>query len=295
MGMLHGVFTAVITPFRDGAVDRTAFRSLIQRQLDASVEGIVVCGSTGEAATMTQQERDEVCRIGIEMCQGTSTTCWIGTGTNNTATSIEATQRAQEMGATGAMIVAPYYNKPSQEGLFQHFAAVAKHCNIPLILYNVPGRTGVSVDPETIARVHELGRYAALKEASGSLDHASDVRALCDMTILSGDDSLTLPMLSIGARGVISVVSNLVPGETRQMVHAFLNGDTQEAATWHLRLLPFFRGAFIETNPAPMKMLLALEGHCTPETRLPLVPATEGARRHLESLLQESAWRKVGT
>jgi len=292
---LQGVFTAVITPFREGAVDWPAFRKLIQMQIDAGIEGLVVCGSTGEAATMTAAEREEAARIGIELCQGTGTRCWIGTGTNNTATTIEATQQAQAQGATGAMIVAPYYNKPTQEGLFQHFAAVAKHTDIPLILYNVPGRTAVSVSAETIARVHELGRYAALKEASGSLDHASDVRALCDMTILSGDDSLTLPMLAIGARGVISVVSNLLPSETRQLVHTFLQGDTEEAESWHQRLLPFFRGAFIETNPAPIKMLLALEGHCTPETRLPLVPATDGARRHLEQLLQAALWRKVGT
>ena len=293
--MLQGVFTAIVTPFLDGAFDTTAFRKLIQRQIDAGIEGIVVCGSTGEAATMTAEERDEAARIGIELCRGTETQCWLGTGTNNTATSIEATQQAEHLGADGAMIVAPYYNKPTQEGLYQHFAAVAKSTAIPLILYNVPGRTAVSVSPETIARVHELGRYVALKEASGSLDHASDVRALCDMTILSGDDSLTLPMLSIGARGVISVVSNLLPAETRQMVHAFLGGNTKEAADWHMRLLPFFRGAFLETNPAPRKMLLALEGYCSAETRLPLVPATESARHSLELLLQRADWRKVGT
>jgi 4-hydroxy-tetrahydrodipicolinate synthase len=193
------------------------------------------------------------------------------------------------------MIVAPYYNKPSQDGLFEHFSAVAKNSNTPLILYNVPGRTAISVDPATIARVHELGRYVALKEASGSLDHASDVRACCDMTILSGDDSLTLPMLAIGAKGVISVVSNLLPVETRKMVQAFLQGDTQEAEKWHMRLLPFFRGAFIETNPAPMKMWLALEGHCSAETRLPLMPATDAARQTLQALLDGADWRGVTT
>jgi 4-hydroxy-tetrahydrodipicolinate synthase len=244
---------------------------------------------------MTDAERDEAARIGIEMCRGSATQCWVGTGSNNTADSIDRTQRAEAQGADGAMIVAPYYNKPTQDGLYQHFAAVAKNSSIPLILYNVPGRTAVSVDPETIARAHALGRYVALKEASGSLDHASDVRALCDMTILSGDDSLTLPMLAIGARGVISVVSNLLPGETRQLVQAFLSGHHSDAEAWHQRLLPFFRGAFIETNPAPMKMLLSIEGHCTPETRLPLVPASESARRKLVELLQHADWRKVGT
>jgi 4-hydroxy-tetrahydrodipicolinate synthase len=198
-------------------------------------------------------------------------------------------------GVHGCMIVAPYYNKPTQEGLFQHFARVARATDIPLIAYNVPGRTGVNIAPETVARLHDLGRYAALKEASGSLDQVSDIRARCGMTILSGDDSLTLPMLSLGATGVVSVVSNLLPGECRALVEAFAQGDVEASRRWHFRLLPVFRAAFWETNPAPIKMLLHLDGgRMTPETRLPLVPATEALRPRLEAVLRDAAaWREA--
>lgn len=293
--MLRGVFTAVVTPFRDGAVDENAFRCLLEQQVEAGVTGVVVCGSTGEAATLTHEERDRVVGVAVETCSGSSTQVWAGTGTNSTRTTIELTRRAAGQRVAGAMIVAPFYNKPTQEGLFRHFQQVAQETEIPLILYNVPGRTGVHVAPETVARVHELGRYAALKEASGSLDQVSQVRAACDMTVLSGDDSLTLPMLSVGAQGVISVVSNLLPVETRQLVDCFFEGKTEEAMRWHYRLLPFFEGAFIETNPAPIKMMLALEGRMTPETRLPLVQATEAARERLAALLRFAEWRGVSS
>ncbi len=289
--MLRGVLTAVVTPFREGRVDEPAFRALLQQQVKARVTGVVVCGSTGEAATLTAEESRRVNAIGIEVCSGSATQAWIGTGTNDTRSTIELTREAQELEAAGAMVVAPYYNKPTQEGLYRHFAAVAQATALPLILYNVPGRTSVNVLPETVARVAALGRYAAVKEASGSLDQVTDIRARCDLTVLSGDDSLTLPMLAVGAEGVISVVSNLLPVSTRKLVDAWQAGRPDEARTWHFRLWPFFKGAFIETNPAPIKMLLALAGKCTPETRLPLVPATEGARGHLEALLQAATWR----
>ena len=289
--MLQGVLTALVTPFHDGAVDEAALRRLLAQQTAAGVTGVVLCGSTGEAATLAREERRRVNAIGIEMCAGTATQAWIGTGTNDTRSSIELTREAQAMGAAGAMVVAPYYNKPTQEGLFQHFAAVARATEIPLILYNVPGRTSVNVLPETVARVAALGRYVAVKEASGSLDQVSDIRARCDLTVLSGDDSLTLPMLVVGATGVISVVSNLLPRSTRALVDAFHAGQTDAARAWHFRLWPFFKGAFIETNPAPIKMLLELAGLARAETRLPLVPATTAARAQLEAILQGAAWR----
>ncbi len=289
--MLRGVLTAVVTPFRDGEVDERAFRALVERQTQAGVTGIVVCGSTGEAATLTSAERESLVALAVQLCAGTDTQVWVGTGTNDTRTTIELTRQAERQKAHGAMIVAPPYNKPTQEGLFRHFEAVAQATALPLILYNVPGRTGVHVAVETVARVHALGRYVALKEASGSLDHVSDVRAACDMTVLSGDDSLTLPMLAVGAQGVISVVSNLLPAETRALVDAFHEGDIESARAWHFRLLPFFKGAFIETNPAPIKMLLHIDGVGTPETRLPLVPATDAARGKLERILAEASWR----
>lgn len=290
--MLRGVLTAVVTPFRGGEVDEDAFQTLLQRQKAAGITGVVVCGSTGEAATLTPGERERLVALAIETCAGSQTQVWVGTGTNSTRTTIDLTRQAERQGADGAMIVAPPYNKPTQEGLFRHFEAVAHASERPLILYNVPGRTGVHVAAETVARVHALGRYVALKEASGSLDHVSDVRAACEMTVLSGDDSLTLPMLALGASGVISVVSNLLPSETRALVDAYHAGEVAEARAWHFRLLPFFKGAFIETNPAPIKMLLELDGVCGAETRLPLVPATEAARERLATLLQQATWRE---
>ena len=288
---LRGVFTAVVTPFRDGEIDERALGSLLVEQIEARVAGVVVLGSTGEAATLMAAERERVVAIAVETCTGSATQAWVGTGTNCTATTVELTRAAERQGAAGAMIVAPYYNKPTQEGLFRHCAEVARATGLPLILYNVPGRTGVHVAPETVARVQALGRYVAIKEASGSLDQVSEIRALCDLTVLSGDDSLTLPMLAVGAEGVVSVVSNLFPRELGRLVDAGLAGDFETARAWHFRLLPFFKGAFLETNPTPIKMLLALSGKTTPDVRLPLVPATGATREKLAALLQAAKWR----
>jgi 4-hydroxy-tetrahydrodipicolinate synthase len=290
--MLRGVFTALVTPFRGGAVEESAFRQLVRGQVAAGVEGVVVCGSTGEAATLTTEERDRLLDWTVEGCRGSGTAVWVGTGTNSTQDSIERTRAAEARGAQGAMIVAPYYNKPTQEGLYQHFARVAESTRIPLLAYNVPGRTGVNVLPETVARIASLGRYAAIKEASGSLDQVSDIMTRCDLTVLSGDDSLTLPMLSLGATGVVSVVSNLVPEAVKRLVDNFAAGDIAAARRAHFALLPIFRAAFLETNPAPIKMLLHLEGRMTAETRLPLVPASDALRSKLEAALRDMRSRE---
>lgn len=291
--MLRGVWTALVTPMRNGAIDEDAFRRLVELQIQGGAAGVVVCGSTGEAATLHLDERERLVRLALAACRGTPTEVWVGTGTNATESTIELTRGAADLGAQGAMIVAPYYNKPTQEGLFRHFEAVAKSTSLPLIVYNVPGRTSVQIAPETVARLAGLERYVAVKEASGSLDQASDIRARCDMTILSGDDSLTLPMMALGATGVISVVSNLLPAAVREMVDAFARGDVAQAQAWHFRLLPFFRAAFWETNPSPVKMLLHLDrGFMTPEVRLPLVPASDGLRERLEAVLRGAAWRE---
>jgi 4-hydroxy-tetrahydrodipicolinate synthase len=290
--MLRGVLTALVTPFRDGVLDEAAFRALVGIQVAEGVDGVVVCGSTGEAATLTRAERDRLVDITLELCRGSRTQAWVGTGTNSTATTLELTRDAESRGAAGAMVVVPYYNKPTQEGLFQHFERVARETQLPLIAYNVPGRTGVNMTPDTVARLASLGRYVAIKEASGSLDQVSDIRGKCEMPVLSGDDSLTLPMLALGATGVISVVSNLLPGPTRRLVDSFTHGDVAGAQRWHYRLLPFFRAAFLETNPAPMKMLLHLEGRMSPETRLPLVPASAAIRPQLEAVLRGASWRQ---
>lgn len=289
---MHGVLTALVTPLRNGEVDEASFRRLLVDQIAAGLEGVVVCGSTGEAATMTREERRRLVNWTVETCRGTGTRAWVGTGTNDTRTSIELTREAEEQGADGAMIVAPYYNKPTPEGLFQHFERVASECGMPLIAYNVPGRTGVNMSPEVVARIHGLGRYVAVKEASGSLEQVSDIRSLCAIPILSGDDSLTLPMLALGATGVISVVSNLLPAETKRMVESFRKGDIEAARAMHFQLLPFFRAAFWETNPSPIKMLLHIEGRMSPETRLPLVPA-HALRERLQSLLDTARRRGV--
>ena len=290
--MMRGVYTALVTPFRDGEVDEESFARLIEDQIRAGVAGVVVCGSTGEAATLTEVERDRLVRRALGLCHGTATRVWVGTGTNCTRTTIELTRRAEEQGADAAMIVAPYYNKPSQEGLFRHFQAVAEATRVPLIAYNVPGRTGVNLLPETVARIHSLNRYAAIKEACGSLDQVSDLRSRCDLTVLSGDDSLTLPMLAVGATGVVSVVSNLFPAEIGRMVEAFDRGDVATARRWHEQLLPVFRAAFWETNPAPIKMLLHQDGRMRPDTRLPLVPASEAIRERLAAVLAACSWRE---
>jgi 4-hydroxy-tetrahydrodipicolinate synthase len=286
------VFTALVTPFRDGRLDENAYRELVRSQTAAQIEGLIVCGSTGETPALTAEERDRLLDLALELCRGTTTQVWVGTGTNSTQDSIERTRRAEERGAQGAMIVAPFYNKPTQEGLYQHFARVAEATRLPLIAYNVPGRTGVNVLPETVARVAGLGRYAAIKEASGSLDQVSDLRALCDLTVLSGDDSLTLPMLALGATGVVSVVSNLLPEAVRRLVTRWEAGDVEGARREHYALLPVFRAAFWETNPAPIKMLLHLDGRMTPETRLPLVPASAALRPRLEAVLREARARE---
>jgi 4-hydroxy-tetrahydrodipicolinate synthase len=290
--MLRGVLTALVTPFRDGDLDEEAYRRLVAEQVSAGIQGVVVCGSTGEASCLTLEERRRLVELARSVCQGSPTRVWVGTGTNSTRTTLELTRDAEAQGADGAMIVAPYYNKPTQEGLFQHFERVARETRIPLIAYNVPGRTAVNMTPETAARLHATGRYAAIKEASGSLDQVSDIRARCDLTVLSGDDSLTLPMMALGAQGVVSVVSNLLPRETLRLVEAFLAGELDEARRWHFRLLPFFRAAFLETNPAPIKMLLHLEGKMSAETRLPLVPASEAVSLRLAEVLQHAGWRR---
>ena len=292
--MVQGVLTAIVTPFRDGAIDEPALAGLLEDQIRGRVTGVIVLGSTGEAATLTQAERERAVDLALEVCRGSAVQVWVGTGSNATEQTVEQTRAMAARGAYGCMIVAPYYNKPTQDGLFQHFERVARATEIPLIAYNVPGRTGVNVAPETVARLHDLGRYVGLKEACGSLDQVSDIRARCGMTILSGDDSLTLPMMALGATGVVSVVSNLLPGECRALVEAFAGGDIDAARRWHFRLLPVFRAAFWETNPAPIKMLLHLDGgRATPETRLPLVPATEALRPRLEGVLRDAAaWRE---
>jgi len=279
--MFEGLTVAMATPFRAGEVDLEATGRLVEFLLAGGVEGLVVSGSTGEAATCTVEERRTLWRFVRERVRG-QVPVVAGTGTNCTAESITLTQIAEEIGLDGVMLVTPYYNRPTSRGQIAHFGAVARATRLPVILYNVPGRTATNTLPETFERLQDLPNVAAIKEASGSLDQASAIRARVRMTLLSGDDSLTLPMIAIGAKGVISVAGNVAPREMRTLCDLARAGRKDEAEEVHRRLLPLFKALFLESNPAPVKYLLSALGLIENELRLPLVPvelATEGAIR----------------
>jgi 4-hydroxy-tetrahydrodipicolinate synthase len=287
---LSGCYTALITPFRDGRIDEPALRALVERQIAGGVSGLVPCGTTGEAPALTTAEWERVVATVIEIARGRVPVI-AGSGTNGTATSIERTRRAQALGADGALVVTPYYNRPTQEGLYQHFAAIAEATDLPLVLYNVPGRTGVNLLPETVVRLAGLPGIAAIKEASGSLDQASQIvhETSVGFPVLSGDDSLTLPIMGVGGSGVISVVSNIAPEAVSSLTAACLAGDFATARALHLALFDLCRAMFVETNPVPVKAAAALLGYCTPEVRLPLSGLTEAGQRRVERALE--AWQ----
>jgi 4-hydroxy-tetrahydrodipicolinate synthase len=276
--MFEGLIVAMVTPFRGGAVDLEAAGRLVDFMIEGGVQGIVVSGSTGEAATCTVEERRTLWRHVHQVIAGRIPLI-AGTGTNNTAESITLTRMAEELGLDGAMIVTPYYNKPQPRGQVEHFRTIARSTRLPLVLYNVPGRTATNTMPETFEKVADLPNVAAVKEASGSLDQASAL-ARQRPTLLSGDDSLTLPMIAVGAKGVISVAGNVAPRAMRSLVDLARAGNTAEAARVHQRLGPLFKALFMESNPAPAKYLLSAMRLMANELRLPLVPvepATEQA------------------
>jgi 4-hydroxy-tetrahydrodipicolinate synthase len=276
--MFEGLSVAMVTPFRDGALDLEATDRLIEFMISGGVEALVISGSTGEAATCSHDERHALWRFVKERVRG-RVPLVAGTGTNNTVESIALTRMAEELGLDGAMIVTPYYNKPTARGQVAHFTAVAKSTRLPLILYNVPSRTATNTLPETLEQVQDLPNVVAVKEASGSLDQASAVRARCRLTLLSGDDSLTLPMIAVGAAGVISVAGNVAPREMRALCDQARAGRLAEAEAQHRRLLPLFKALFIESNPGPVKFLLAAMRLIENQLRLPLVPVEPGTER----------------
>jgi len=276
--MFDGLTVAMVTPFRGGAVDHEATGRLIDFMLEGGVEALVISGSTGEAATCTVEERRALWRFAKERVRG-RVPLIAGTGTNNTAESITLTRMAEELGLDGAMIVTPYYNKPTPKGQIAHFTAVAKSTRLPLVLYNVPGRTATNTLPETFESLQDLPNVVAIKEASGSIDQASALRARTRFTLLSGDDSLTLPMMAVGASGVISVAGNVAPREMRALCDHARAGRTSEAETAHRRLLPLFKALFLESNPGPVKYLLAALRLIENDLRLPLVPVEPGTGR----------------
>ncbi len=264
-----GCMTALVTPFKQGKVDEKSLREHVRRQILSGVDGLVPVGTTGESPTLSYKEHERVIQVVVEAA-GRKVPVIAGTGSNSTEEAIELTRFAKKAGADGALMVAPYYNKPTQEGLYRHYLAVAKKVDIPIVLYNIPGRTGISMTPETVARLAKIPTIVAIKESTGSMDQASHILSLCGITLLSGDDSLTLPLLAIGAKGVISVASNIVPGDIAEMVRVFLRGDRLEAQALHQKLFPLCRALFVETNPIPVKRAMKILGFCSDEVRLPL-------------------------
>lgn len=283
----EGAFTALITPFRRGELDEQALRQLVDFQIEQGINGLVPCGTTGESVTLTEFEHDRVIEIVVEQAAGRVPVI-AGTGTNNTRLTIERTRHARAIGADAALVVVPYYNKPTQEGMYRHFAAIAEATDLPLILYNVPGRTGVNMTPETVARLAEIPTIAGIKEASGNLDQVTQIVTTVhsDFVVLSGDDSLTLPIISAGGRGVISVVSNIVPAAVAELTATALRGELSAARQLHQRLFPLCRAMFLDNNPTAVKTAAGILGLCTGELRLPLTEMTPTNRQALEQALR---------
>ncbi len=283
---LEGTFVALVTPFENGRLNEGKLRELVRYQLENGTDGLVPCGTTGESPTLTEEERERVIEIVIEEADGRAAVI-AGTGTNDTARTIKTTRRAKEMGADAALVITPYYNKPTQHGLFQHFEAVAKATDLPIVIYNVPGRTGVNILPSTVARLAELDPVVGIKEASGDLNQVSEIIHACGdrIRVLSGDDSLFLPILSVGGAGVISVVANLVPADLKALFTAYQDGLNGRAQEWHYKLFPLCQAMFYETNPVPVKTALNLLGREVGDVRLPLAPMTESNRDRLVQAL----------
>lgn len=282
----HGSITALVTPFKKGKVDEAALRRIVRYQIEHGTDGLVPCGTTGESPTLSHEEHRRVIEIVVEAA-GKKVPVIAGTGSNSTEEAVSLTSFAKKAGADAALLATPYYNKPTQEGLYRHYEKVAKSVNIPLILYNIPGRSVVNVAPETIARLAKIPNIVAIKEASGSMDQTSHILSLCDLTVLSGDDSLTLPLLALGGKGVISVLSNLLPGEVSQMVDAYFAGNYEKAKKLHYKLFALCRVMFVETNPIPIKRAMKLLGFCDDELRLPLCPMSEHNEKLLIKALKE--------
>lgn len=289
--MFQGAISALVTPFKNGAIDEEAFRAFIEWQIEQGIHGLLPCGTTGESATMTHEEHEAAIKICIDQAKG-RVPVLAGSGSNNTAEAIRLTRFAKEAGADGALLITPYYNKPTQEGLFRHFQAINREVSLPLFVYNVPGRTGCNVQPETMARMFkELPDVVGAKEASGSLVQISNILELCgpDFILLSGDDFIVLPCLSLGGKGVISVSSNVAPAKMSALCNAFAAGDLAQARSLHYELEALNRAMFLETNPIPVKTALGLMGRMTVEFRLPLCPLEEANQLKLQKCLQELA------
>ena len=286
--MFTGTYTAIVTPFENGKIDEAALERLIKNQIKAGVDGVVPVGTTGESPTVDYEEHLHIIALTIKFVAG-KIKVLAGTGGNSTSEAVYLTREAEKLGADGSLQVAPYYNKPTQEGLFQHFREIARNTKLPIVLYSIPGRCGVEIGVETVRRLAaECKNIIGIKEAGGSCDRVSQLRAALGprFEILSGDDSLTVPFMSVGAQGVISVASNVIPREVAQMVKAYASGDTKKAQQLHQKFYPVFKDLFIETNPIPVKAALAMMGQIEEEYRLPLVPMNPKNRETLRATLK---------
>ncbi|HUG68754.1 MAG TPA: 4-hydroxy-tetrahydrodipicolinate synthase [Pirellulaceae bacterium] len=280
-----GLSVAITTPFKGGDVDYDALRAQVEFQIEAGTVCLVPCGTTGESPTLSHEEHERVISVVVEAASG-RTKVMAGTGSNSTAEALRLTKWAAKEGADAALLVAPYYNKPTQQGFYEHYKAVAEAVGIPICIYNIPGRTGKNIEPETIARLGEIANITMVKEATGSLDQASQVLATTNLTLLSGDDSLTLPFMSVGGEGVISVVGNIVPQDMIALVNAFNSGDAAQAREWHFRLFSLCRDMLgLATNPIPVKAALQMLGRDTGDLRLPMTPLDAQGQQKLRATL----------
>jgi 4-hydroxy-tetrahydrodipicolinate synthase len=286
--MFTGAMVAIVTPFKNGAVDEEGLRQLIDFQIEKGTKGIIPCGTTGESATLSHKEHERVIEITVAQTKGRVPVI-AGTGSNNTVEAIQLTAHAKKVRADGALMISPYYNKPTQEGLYQHFKKVAEEVPIPIVLYNIPGRTAVNMEPSTIARLAKIDNIVAVKEASGSMKQITDIIQLCGdkFTVVSGEDFLTYPLMAVGGKGVISVVSNVAPRDMADLCDLCLAGKWAEARALYYRLLPLCHAMFCETNPAPVKTALEMMGKISAEVRLPLVPMSEMNKTKLRKELKD--------
>ncbi|MCX8043104.1 MAG: 4-hydroxy-tetrahydrodipicolinate synthase [Desulfobacterota bacterium] len=288
--MLRGSMVALVTPFKNGVVDEAALAELVEFQIINGTNVICPCGTTGESATLSFEEHERVVEIVIRAAAG-RVPVMAGTGSNNTDEAIRLTRHAQKAGADACLLITPYYNRPTQEGLYLHFKKIAEQVDIPLVLYNVPSRTGVNMLPETVERLAQIKNIVGIKEASGMLSQISEIVRRCgsEFSVLSGDDVNTLPLMAVGGKGVISVTANIAPRDIAAMVHAAQNGQYDEARRLHLHLLPLHDAMFLQTNPIPVKTALGLMGKISPELRLPLSPMPEELIQKLRSVLRQYA------
>ncbi|MBC8549361.1 MAG: 4-hydroxy-tetrahydrodipicolinate synthase [Candidatus Brocadiales bacterium] len=284
--MFTGSIVAMVTPFKDGEVDYDKIGELVQYHIDNGTNAIIPCGTTGESPTLTHREHREVIEKVIEAAAGRIPVI-AGTGSNNTSEAVSMTRHAKETGANGSLIITPYYNKPTQQGIYEHYKAILEEVDIPIIVYNVPSRTGVSISAETVARLAEFDNIVAIKEATGDIDQASQILNLCDITVLSGDDSLTLPIMSIGGKGVVSVLANILPREVSDLTSSFLKGEIENAQRLHKSLFPVCKAMFIETNPIPVKTAMKLLDRLNGEMRLPLCNMSKEHERQLKIALEK--------